>query len=279
MAEDLTPPASGGVEPDPDQVLFAGPALVEHVAVKQRSYVVRFAVGYGLLGIVAGFAIAAFLLALGVSRPDPEPAWSGFVPQATVDRSAASVIADYVGGAYRLQDGSQLVAVSASLPTFQGVPVAAIAVQAPQGSVQQDVRVIDAKKAIAYVLCGLGKKCAIASGKPSVERDRLLRRESLELALYTFRYVEGVDTVLAYLPPKKGSNPDLTMLYERADFQAQLAVPLGRTLSDRVPGVDSMPIGEQAAIDRLTARWRYAFAVQQLQDGSPVIVLNNVSGA
>ena len=94
MAEDLTPPASGGVEPDPDQVLFAGPALVEHVAVKQRSYVVRFAVGYGLLGIVAGFAIAAFLLALGVSRPDPEPAWSGFVPQATVDRSAASVIAD-----------------------------------------------------------------------------------------------------------------------------------------------------------------------------------------
>ena len=52
-----------------------------------------------------------------------------------------------------------------------------------------------------YNLCGLGTSCAIAAGTPSLAGELLLRREALELALYTFRYIHGVDSVVAILPP------------------------------------------------------------------------------
>ncbi len=55
---------------------------------------------------------------------------------------------------------------------------------------------------IAYNLCGIGgKNCAIGVGKPSTNRLLLLRREALELALYTFRYIGGTQNVVAILPP------------------------------------------------------------------------------
>ena len=52
-----------------------------------------------------------------------------------------------------------------------------------------------------FNLCGLGSNCAIAGGTPSTDRLLLLRREALELALYTFRYVHNVDNVVSILPP------------------------------------------------------------------------------
>ena len=36
----------------------------------------------------------------------------------------------------------------------------------------------------------------------SEARHALLRREALELALYTFKYVDGVDSVSVFLPPR-----------------------------------------------------------------------------
>ena len=62
---------------------------------------------------------------------------------------------------------------------------------------------------IAYNLCGIGgKNCAIGIGTPSSARLLLLRREALELALYTFKYVHGVENVVAILPPGPlGSRP------------------------------------------------------------------------
>ena len=53
-----------------------------------------------------------------------------------------------------------------------------------------------------YTLNGLGPKGSVRGGKPSEARHLLLRREALELALYTFRYVKNVDLVVALLPPK-----------------------------------------------------------------------------
>jgi len=55
---------------------------------------------------------------------------------------------------------------------------------------------------VAYNLCGIGgKNCSIGTGAPSTDRLLLLRREALELALYTFKYLGGTDNVLAVLPP------------------------------------------------------------------------------
>ena len=46
---------------------------------------------------------------------------------------------------------------------------------------------------LMYTLNGLGPKGSVRGGKPSEERHLLLRREALELALYTFRYINDVD--------------------------------------------------------------------------------------
>jgi len=285
VAHDLTPrgpdlPAVDTaplVEPDPDQVRGGEEPIVEHVAVRERSYRGRFLIAYGILGVVAGVALIVFLGSLGLSRPEPPPPWSGFVPAETADQTAIEAIAGHVGARYKLPDGAQLVAVTASKPEWGGVPLAAIAVQPESGAVDQTIRVIEAENTVSYVLCGLGEQCAIAAGKPSVERDRLLRREALELALYTFRYVPGVEQVLAFLPPKKGSPPDVAMLFERGQYAGELDRPLDRTLPPSVPGVESMPTSEQQVVDRLTEPRRYGFQMQELQDGSPVIVLSSFS--
>ncbi|MFM9124135.1 MAG: hypothetical protein ACKOSO_02990 [Actinomycetota bacterium] len=285
MAHDLTPRAPDLpavdteplVQPDPDQVRTGEEPIVEHMAVRERSYRGRFLVAYGILGVVAGVALVVFLASLGFSRPEPGPPWSGFVPVETADQTMIQSIADHVGGRYALPDGAQLGAVTASKPEWGGVPLAAIAVQPASGAVDQTIRVIEADSAVSYVLCGLGEQCAIASGKPSVERDRLLRREALELALYTFRYVPGVEQVLAFLPPKKGSPPDVALLFERGQYAGEIDQPLDRTLPPSVPGVESMPTSEQQVVDRLTEPRRYAFQMQELQDGSPVIVLSSFS--
>ena len=58
-----------------------------------------------------------------------------------------------------------------------------------------------------YSLCGLGASCSIATGTPSVERGELVRREILELALYTFKYVGGIENVIAFMPPPGTPRP------------------------------------------------------------------------
>ncbi len=83
---------------------------------------------------------------------------------------------------------------------------------------------------VLYTLCGLGKKCAISSGKPTQVRHLLLRRESLELALYTFRYVRDVDLVVVFLPPPPGKDASQAMLYRAKDVKGELNRPLGATL-------------------------------------------------
>ena len=212
-------------------------------------------------------------------RSPPPPQWSAWQPTGGSTAEVATQIAEHVAPTYRLANGDQLVAITASVPKYQGVDLAAIAVQPLQSDVDQNIRVVDASTSIQYVMCGLGKQCAIKSGKPSAEREWLLRREAFELALYTFKYDPGVDTVLAFLPPPPGKSPDVTMLFEKADYANELAKPLEQTIPAAVPGVATIPASEGVAIDRLTAPQRYGFQIQQLQDGSPVIVLNAVSPA
>ena len=92
-----------------------------------------------------------------------------------------------------------------------------------------------------YTLNGLGPSGSIRGGKPSEERHLLLRREALELALYTFRYVEDVDLVVALLPPtppeektaKNGATasttdetPTQALFFRPGDLEPQLEIPL-----------------------------------------------------
>ena len=56
-----------------------------------------------------------------------------------------------------------------------------------------------------YTLNGLGPNGSIPGGKPSTSARLLLRREALELALYSFRYLDDVDMVVVLLPPSSAA--------------------------------------------------------------------------
>ena len=94
-----------------------------------------------------------------------------------------------------------------------------------------------------------------ASAQPSTNRLLLLRREALELALYTFKYISGTQNVVAILPPghtqptatlsKKppsaNSEPatpkpvDIAVLFVRQELSPLLDQPLSAILPEEIP--------------------------------------------
>ena len=67
-------------------------------------------------------------------------------------------------------------------------------------------------------MCGLGGACAI-KGKASTTRFMLVRREALELALYTFKYDGDVDSVVV-LPPTK-TDDTVALLFRREHMRTR----------------------------------------------------------
>jgi hypothetical protein len=139
-------------------------------------------------------------------------------------------------------------------------------------------------KAIMYTLAGLGPRGSIDGGTPSKERHRLVRREALELALYTFRYVPDVDMVVALLPPPKPAdgetaqeaaqkNPPQAVFYRPGDLKGQLQVPLGNTVPAKAPTPDSIPPKEATTIDALTLSNLFVADFTQTQDLRAHLVL------
>ena len=103
----------------------------------------------------------------------------------TTARRRPQQIAAHVGRQYRLSDGSQIVGVEGGPLEIDAlgltVPLEIAMKTAPQGG---DIKFIKGN-GLLYTLNGLGPKGAVRGGKPSTERALLLRREALELALYT----------------------------------------------------------------------------------------------
>ena len=268
MAEDLVPAAT------------ATPAERPLVPAQRRRaslYRGRFALAYLLLALLAGAALAAgALLALADNdRVSDEATWSGWRP--TGDESSyPSQIAEFVAERYRLPSGRQLVAVLAGPPEVQNVEVSAVAIRPHPAAPNQDLDVVRTDGAVMYVLCGLGPRCSIREGKPSAERHRLLRREALELALYTFKYVEDIHSVIALLPPPPSGDSSGALFFRKDDgtLRAVLDRPLDRTLSlGRAPLPSQIAPAETDTIEALTAPRLFTYEFQPAQDGSAVLVL------
>jgi hypothetical protein len=123
-----------------------------------------------------------------------------------------------------------------------------------------------------YSLCGLGTSCAIATGTPSVERGTLVRREILELALYTFKYVPSIKHVIAFMPPQPGQQPKYAVYLRNSDLQNELKVPLSETLAKKVPLPKAIPTTEVRTIDETTEPRVFSFSLSQTQTGDAVFV-------
>ena len=284
MAEDLTSRAP--TEPAPRPQLPAPAALEEPAAAPRAAetdarqphgvFVGRFRFAYAILAVLLGGAVGSFIVLLDrSSNTETGAAWSTWKP-VTEGANRAEEIAEYVQARYRLGDGGQLVAVIADdEPTVQQLPLNYIAIQ--QGGDEENIKVYPAKDSIVYTLCGLGQRCAIRGGQPSQERGRLLRREALELALYTFKYVDGASSVIAYLPPRAGSTPTYALFFQKDDFKEQLERPLETTLPERPRlSPERLHPVEGAQIDQLVDDNFFQYTFQQAPDGSAVLVLQEL---
>jgi hypothetical protein len=257
---------------------------------RRSAYRFRFVLFYFGLAVVAGSALGAFVVVLSQPHAKPPPPWSTFVPSGSAD-ARAKQIADHVQNEYKLPAGQPLVAVRAGHPvqtvltsqtTAAQVDVAAVVVRPDTSKGKHeagDIKIIAGPDTVAYTLCGLGQNCSIAVGKPSMARHALLRREAVELALYTFKYVPGTSAVVAYLPPPPGQSasggalPSTSVFLDRKALGASLSQPLIRTIGPRTPTIGTMSTGERAMIDRLTLSHLYNLDYTSSPDGSPLLVL------
>lgn len=162
---------------------------------------------------LVGLAIAAIVIAVAVgthsSKSTSTQAWSDWRPDQT-GALGAREIADHLAPLYRISAVDQLAVVTVvnlsdpavvtgSSGTTSSTGGLAVAVQT--GSSATSVSLLSGNT-MAYNLCGIGAtNCAIGVGQPSAARLLLLKREALELALYTFKYIGDVDNVVALLPP------------------------------------------------------------------------------
>jgi hypothetical protein len=266
-----------------------GPGRAERA--RSSGYHFRFSLVYALLAAIAAGSIAALVVVLVHPDAVRAPRWSKFEPTGSAIARARQ-IATRVSGEYKLKNGRKMVTVIPSplqatrfLQTDSGpvsveVPISTIAVQ-PDVSTgkheEGDYTTLNGGTTLAYQMCGFGstaQNCAIGSGAATNARGQLLRREALELALYTLKYVPETDAVLTYLPPRADQQaPATSVLVARKDVKNLLDRPLTRTLTPKSIVLGDKP-ADLSAVDKLTLPRLYTYDYQTLPgDNTAILVL------
>jgi hypothetical protein len=305
VAGDLIPPPSPSGRPSPDAMRDTGRRNADPVEEAQAETAApapsgpspfrsRFGFVTGALLGVCVAAIAAFALLLGTSPGKHSDDlglaghWSRWFPPSHDIVSGPQAIADHVQGQYKRADGKQLVSVHGGPFFFSGTssPLPfAVRLQPADGSIR-DL----GSNGVFYTLSGTGTRGTIVGDKSTPQRERLLRREALELALYSFRYVDNITMFVALLPTdqpkgkaaKKSSSsaPTVRALFFRpGDLRKQLQSPLVRTLRPTLkikPG--QLPTREGKRVDDLTTRNVFKAHFDQQFDGQLYLVLQSAHG-
>jgi hypothetical protein len=239
----------------------------------------------------AAIVLALVLSASGGSGAKQSGTWSSWQPT-DKGMSGAQEIADYLSPYYRASSADQLAVVTAMNLNDPSNPMHIVL---SSSSSQGGVQALPAQGTVAYNLCGLNSQdCSIGVGQPSSNRLLLLRREALELALYTFKYISGTQTVVAILPPghttqtsctgicPKPHTPSSTkplniaLAFDSKELQPWLDRPLRETLPEQLPpSVAQMPNAPEAElVSVITAHGLFQEHTEQAQDGSNLLVLN-----
>jgi hypothetical protein len=277
--EPLLPPDAEVVESDavdedggdllPERRAAAGAPAVA-AAKQSSSYSPRFQFLTGALvavGIAAIVGIA--VLIIGPSTKTPEPPWSPWKPT-TNGTAGAAQIAEHVAPEYK-ESGRQLVKINANDLSFRGIPLTVSLQTEPQqgGQIQSHD-----EKGVLYQLCGgsITSACAIDQGKPSTERGFLLRRAGLELALYSFRYLDDVKQVVVLVPPPKGKEQTVALYFQREQVREQLSRPLTSSLVAETPTVGSVKLSPDAPLVDRTTHEQYLFTLRPSFNGAELVL-------
>ena len=282
MAGDLIPPPSPARRNDPEADVKATVELQEAVQLGAEAaapagpspFRSRFGFLFGVLAGIALCVAGATALLLGAqeeSGPKLAENWSAWEPETSRMVDGAEEIAGHVGLQYKLDSGDQLVSIRSSSLELQGEDIG-VAVRPVGGSLQYMEG-----DGLLYILNGLGPNGTIPTGTASKKRGRLLLREALELALYSFRYLEDVTMVAVLLPqsPATSGQQQQTraVFYRPGDLLPQLQVPLDDTLSPKTPTPGTMSKSESAKVDDLTLRNLFLASVQPLDAQQNYLVL------
>jgi hypothetical protein len=242
-------------------------------AVPEVPHAPRFQFILGALIAVGVVAIAAgTALIIGRSPSYSGPAWSPWHPNGS-GSGAAQEIADHVGPEYRLPNGQQLIQVTGGPLQVAGLPMTVVLRSDPTANGAISVL---SGNGVLYRMCGLGSNCSIDQGKASSQRGLLISREALELALYSFRYLSGVNQVVVFLPPPNASTQPSRALFFRPDnLLPELNRPLYSTLGPHAPSVANITSSpDSTTVARLTNSAEYLFSLTQSNtDASVFLVL------
>jgi hypothetical protein len=271
MAEDVSPP-----EEPPQE---SGPLLPDRrERARRSSYRFRFGLIYVLLAAVVGAGVGSFIVLAMRPAPEKEPPWSSWQPKGS-GLAKVRQIADRIPKAYRAENGSQLTVSFGgplSVPTPEGnvVPVRDVLVRPDTSkglAEEDDARVYPGSSTVSFNLCGTKSTQQCELTPASAERYTLLRRQALELSLYTLKYVDDVDSVVVFLPPTKESLA--TVFLRRTDVADELDRPLSTLFTTRRPRVGKLSSLDEGQIRRLTGSRTYGAQVQPEPDGSLVLIL------
>ena len=237
----------------------------------------RFALVYGLLAAaIAAAAVGVVLVTTGgndkgsggAAGSDSE--WSAWKPDGG-GLGAAQQIANYVGKEYKSESGQQLMTIlaqSARFPTVltdangnvgvSTVPLAGIVVHSKNGN---EAAPVNGHNSTMYnLVCAAKKACKTAPGEATLARSLLFRREVLELALYTFKYIPSFDSVLFLLRSDSSKEPEV-FYFRRSDLESQLSVPVRNTLG-KVPKDDQLSRRERLTVSRVVTPHAFKFPGQ-----------------
>jgi hypothetical protein len=269
MAGDLIPPPSPAGRPAPDPPAGARTRAEEPPPVEAAQpaappgpspFRTRFGFVWGVLAGVAVCAVALTGVLVATARDDSGPPlapnWSAWQPSTSRMYEGAQEIAGHVSRKYQLDSGQQLAAVQSGPMEYDLEPVG-VAVQ-PRGG---QVEVLEG----AALFYGLDLLDESDKSIDTHTRDRLLKREALELALYSFRYLDDVTMVTVALPAAQtegGTNEFRAIFYRPGDLLSQLQVPLAKTLSPKTPRPKTLSKTEAARIDSLVLRNQFESSIQ-----------------
>jgi hypothetical protein len=225
----------------------------------------RFMLAYLVLVVVFGGVVALFTYL--VAQED-SPAWSSYKPEGE-GLARATSIANFVAKDYR-SGNTQVAVVEAQPPVVQQTPIDVIAVAREQ--IQEVgggfITVQRADRSLFYVMCGFGQACGLGTGTDASQS--LLRREALELSLYTFKYMESIESVVTLLPPR--GEETRAIYLRRQAFKNALERPLNRTLMSTPPHT-SASIMDAGLVDKLTAHREFPAYFQRVSNGSVMLRL------
>jgi hypothetical protein len=304
VARDLIPPPSPAGRPAPDPEPHE-PAVAEEAAPDAGAPAAEpgpspFRTRFGfLMGLLAGCAVAAGVLFVvllgddgkrggGTGGDDRLAAdWSPWHPRAQGTISGAQEIAAQIARSYKDEQSKKLASIKGGPIALNTLP-ASVAIPAAG-----DRFTIVNGVGIQYTLAGFGKQGRLQGTKPSAARRRLLRREALELSLYSFRYLKEVTMVVTLLPPapraeqvhpkKAGKKADdeayqpQALFYRPGDLRKQLERPLATTLATKAPAIGELDGAEAERVDKLTLSNLFTHRYIQQQDGSIYLVLDRPS--